>query len=84
MTVKELIGLLSGFEQEAEVVLQKDAEGNGYSPLAGIWDGQYRADTTWSGEVGLTGLDDEMRELGYTDEDVMEDGVSAVILTPTN
>ena len=35
-----------------EVVLQKDAEGNGYSPLAGVDpDAVYIPDSTWSGEV---------------------------------
>lgn len=84
MSVKELIEMLNGFEQEAEVIMQKDGEGNEHSPLAGLWFGRYRADSTWSSEVGLAGLDDELRERGYTEEDVMEDGVAAVILSPTN
>lgn len=52
MKVKQLIKALSKFDENAEVILQKDAEGNGYSPLD-IVDGfaVYVPDTTWSGDV---------------------------------
>lgn len=52
MKVIELIAALQQMDPECEVILQKDAEGNGYSPLAGA-DGLavYVPDTTWSGEV---------------------------------
>ena len=37
---------------DVELIMQKDAEGNGYSPLSGIeFDVVYVADNTWSGEV---------------------------------
>jgi len=85
MTVGELVELLLGEpDQTREVIMSKDAEGNGYSPLHGMWCGRYRAESTWSGEVGLEGLDDEMRKRGYSDEDVATDGVPALILTPVN
>ncbi len=84
MTVKELIEMLKGFEPDRVVVMAKDGEGNSYSPLHGAWTGRYRADTTWYGEVGLEGLDDEDREQGFDEEDVMSDGEPAVILTPVN
>lgn len=35
MKVKELLELLVGIDLEAELILQKDSEGNGYSPLSG-------------------------------------------------
>lgn len=50
MTVKELIEQLSVLDPKAVVILQKDAEGNGYSPLAGGEAGYYVAQNTWSGE----------------------------------
>lgn len=50
MTVSDLIGLLSGYDAMAEVVMQKDAEGNSYSPLSGVDDAHYVAHTTWSGD----------------------------------
>jgi len=50
MNAKELIDYLKGFDPETEIVLQSDAEGNGYSPLAGADDGYYVPDSTWSGD----------------------------------
>ena len=85
MKVRELIELLQAEpNQEREVVMAKDAEGNGYSPLSGFWTGQYRAATTYYGDVGLEQLDDTLRSEGYGDEDVMTDGVPALILKPVN
>lgn len=37
---------------DCELIMQKDAEGNGYSPLSGVeMDVVYIPDTTYSGEV---------------------------------
>ena len=36
---------------DGEVVMQKDAEGNGYSPLSGADPAHYVPDSTYSGEV---------------------------------
>lgn len=49
MTVAELIQRLQECDPAAVVVLAKDAEGNGYSPLEEIDAGVYTADTTWGG-----------------------------------
>jgi hypothetical protein len=84
MSVKELIEMLSAYDGDRIVVMAKDSEGNSYSPLSGAWAGKYRAETTWFGDVGMEELDDEDRDQGYTDEDVMEDGELALILTPVN
>lgn len=58
MTVRELIASLSTCtNQDAIVILQKDAEGNGFSPLRNVADNDpavveaYKAETTWCGEV---------------------------------
>ena len=41
-----------------EVVLQKDSEGNGYSPLAGADpEAVYIPDSTWSGDVYSNRMD---------------------------
>ena len=55
MTVQELIAELKKLPPESQVIMQKDAEGNGYSPLAAV-DGNaiYQADTTWHGHVMST------------------------------
>lgn len=52
MKVKDLIRELQLLDPEMECIVQKDAEGNGYSPLAGADpNGIYIAETTWYGEV---------------------------------
>jgi hypothetical protein len=52
MTVKELKEAIANLPDEMEVVLQKDSEGNGCSPLAGADpDAVYIPDSTWSGDV---------------------------------
>lgn len=52
MKVKDLIRELQLMDPEMECIIQKDAEGNGYSPLAGADpDAVYVAETTWYGVV---------------------------------
>lgn len=75
MTVAELIEELKALDPAALVVLQKDAEGNGYSPLAGADPAVYEAESTWSGQA-------------YSEEDVA-DGYGegcppCVVLHPVN
>lgn len=84
MKVGELKALLAGVDDDREVVMSRDSEGNGYSPLAQVDDeSTYRADSTWAGEVGPEAITDEMRAQGWTDED-MVGGVPAVVFWPTN
>lgn len=91
MKVKELIEELSKMDGEREVILQKDGEGNGYSPLYDLDAGAYVPDTTWSGDVLYEELTDELRRRGYAGEDCIDPGaipgvdyLPAVILCPTN
>ena len=79
MTVRQLIEALSRCPNpDAIVILQKDAEGNGFSPLrdeasndVSIVEG-YVADSTWSGEVHDP---DEMEPGDYT---------PCIVLVPIN
>ena len=85
MTVQELIDQLQKVENKSRlVVMAKDGEGNGYSPLSDFWEGAYLADTTWSGEVGSEFLTEEDRNRGYDEEDILEGGEPALILCPVN
>jgi len=55
MTVKDLIKQLKKLPQDSIVILQKDAEGNGYSPLSyACPDAVYQTDSIWSGQVYST------------------------------
>ncbi len=84
MTVAELKKLLTDYPDDALVVLQKDAEGNEYSPLSSHWLGAYVPDSTWSGEVFLLELTPELVAKGYGEEDTSSDGTPALILGPVN
>ena len=50
MKVEELKRLLENYSDDFDVILQKDAEGNGCSPLEGVDNAYYEAKTTWYGE----------------------------------
>ena len=75
MTVKELKELIESLPDEMLVVLQKDSEGNGYSPLAGDDNCMYIPENTWSGYVYE---EDEL------EEDDIEDAIFSLVLYPIN
>lgn len=81
MKVRELKAFLAAHDDDDEVVLARDAEGNGYSPLAAAWEGVY---VPADGDVYVRGLTEEDYALGYTAEDLYdgEGGVLAVVLSP--
>lgn len=74
ITVKQLVENLEKCDPDAVVILQKDAEGNGYSPLADTTIGMYMPDSTWSGEVYFN-----VKPVEETEEEI-----NAVILGPVN
>jgi hypothetical protein len=84
MRVKELKKLLENINDERMVILQKDAEGNGYSPCRGIDDNcAYDADSTYSGTIGKQVLYEEDKKRGYSEEDISK-GKPALVLYPIN
>ena len=84
MKVKNLIELLQKEDTERLVVCQKDTEGNSYSPLSDMWSGSYKAETAWYGYAGLEELTEKDSKIGFSEEDVIEDGVKALFLVPIN
>lgn len=80
MTVQELIDELENHDPDALVVLQKDAEGNGYSPLVGADECSYLPSTPYSGEVPHR---DDLKGGLYGPEDLGK-MVVAVVLWPRN
>jgi hypothetical protein len=72
MTVRQLVAALSRMNPDRLVVLQKDAEGNGYSPLRDHGTDancRYIAESTWSGEVRIERLTPALRAQGFGPED---------------
>lgn len=84
MKVSELKELLDQLDDDAFVVLAKDAEGNGYSPLLSAWSGIYVGGEE-SGKAYLQKLTSEDIEQGFSEEDVYldDDGIRAIFLHPT-
>lgn len=84
MTVADLRAQLAQFPDDVIVVLAKDGEGNGFSPLCEAIPAMYLAESTWSGEHYPT----EEQRLAEDDPDdydpAPDDAVPAVFLWPTN
>lgn len=78
MKIKELIEILSEMNPELEVILQKDPEGNGYSPLAGAEVGEYLPTSTYSGESI------HPDDLGDLEEETLEKLQTVVYFWPVN
>lgn len=88
MTVKDLRTMLDGLPDDMPVVLSKDAEGNGHSPLAVGGEAMYDAETTWFGEISPTPEDLAAyiaEGTGHTEEDAApETAVRVLLLEPVN
>jgi hypothetical protein len=82
--VRELQELLATLPPEAEVILAKDGEGNGFSPCADH-SPQYRyeADSTWSGELVSDPNADDADE-DELDPERWSKAVPCVVLWPVN
>lgn len=82
ITVKSLMEELKKLPQDSFIIMQKDGEGNGYSPMAGVDEAYYQPTSTWSGEMVSEDLED------YEDEEQMEEekksALRVVVLWPVN
>ena len=85
MKVCELIENLSKLDPQSELVMQNDAEGNGYSPLAGIdsnaW---YVAENDYSGQVYSERWSAEDCDLEEDEWKEMRQQRKCVVLFPVN
>lgn len=82
-TCGELADYLATQPRDRKVILSKDAEGNGFSPLADAGEGMYAAESTWSGSIhptpeDLAGL--ILDGSGWSDEDAAPDDAERVVL----
>ncbi|HEX5541987.1 MAG TPA: hypothetical protein VFX60_10585 [Micromonospora sp.] len=86
MTLDELRKQLDELDMPGDtpVILSKDAEGNGFSPVTEVEVAMYAAETTWSGERYMT--EEERQATEDPDEyyEAPDDAVRAVFLWPTN
>lgn len=84
MKVSRLKELLAQCDDDDDILMSADSEGNSFHPLSesGIsigvdaWDGEYYA------EVGIRKLTPELEKEGYSEDDVIVDGRPCIILWP--
>lgn len=81
MIVRDLIKLLEKEDPERLVVCQGDPEGNFFSELEDI---ESMAYDSRNNEVGYEELTEELRNEGFDEADVMENGIPSLILIPQN
>lgn len=83
MTVTELRDICDNLIENGEgnrvVVVASDEEGNDHSLVNAHWLSAFDAD---SGEIGIEELTPELVKDGYGEEDVMDGGTPALILSP--
>lgn len=88
MKVKELIEKLKLEDENAEVILSADEEGNYYSPLEGtlgFGKGYYIPNNTWSGQfLNQEYIDDKNQVEGEIYEDNKDIAQKCIVLFPIN
>lgn len=88
MKVKELIEKLKLEDEDAEVILSADEEGNYYSPLEGalgFGEGYYIPNNTWSGEfLNQEYINDENELEGEIYENNKDIAQKCIVLFPIN
>ena len=83
MNVRELIDELKKYDPDRKVILAgKEIEY--FSPLDSISQGMYKAENERRGDaaLGIEDLTPELREEGYSEEDVFFSGEKAIVLYP--
>ena len=85
MNKKELLELIKDLPDDMEIILQKDSEGNDYSPLAGVaYECIYIPETTYNGTVYSTELTEEDFGLDEDEWDEMNTNPKVLVLYPVN
>lgn len=85
MLVKDLMEVLQELDPDTQIILQKDGEGNGYSPLAAYGMGYYVADSTYSGYVYDEDWTPDDCDLSQDEwEEMRTENPRALVLAPTN
>lgn len=85
MKVSKLKEIIKDLPDDMEVILQKDSEGNGYSPLAGVDEEcVYIASSTWNGEVLDTKWTAEDADMEESEWEEMKSRPRALVLYPVN
>lgn len=87
MNVKDLKEAIENLPDDMEVIIQKDSEGNDYSPLSKVnSDAIYIPETTWFGEVFFLNEtdEDEDNEMDESELEELKNHKRSLILIPVN
>lgn len=85
MNKKELLELIKDLPDDMEIILQKDSEGNDYSPLAGADPNcTYIPKNTWSGTVYSTELNEEDYGMDEDEWKEIRSKPKVLVLYPVN
>jgi len=85
MNVKELIEQLMDQDLGSDVILKKDSEGNGYSPLSKVdGDAVYVPCNSWSGDVLDTKWSAEDAGMEDDEWEAVKQHPRCVVLLPVN
>lgn len=83
MTASEMIQLLSLLPPDTEVLVASDGEGNSYHYAEDLSiENVFVADQYGWIELGYAELTDDLRQRGYTEEDLLPDGAPCVVIWP--
>lgn len=81
MKIRELLKVLTELNPELDVLVSSDKEGNSYSLLEDAELMRY-IEGDDGVEVFIAGLSEELREEGYTEEDIRLDATPCLVLWP--
>ena len=85
MNIKELKKAIKDLPDKMEVILQKDGEGNGYSPLVDIDSNVvYIPDSTWSGELWPMEWSADDADMEEEEWEEIKKKPRSVVLCPVN
>lgn len=84
MTKKELIEAIADYPDDAQIIIQKDGEGNSYSPMYCADIGYYVPATTWSGEFYGTDLSPDDCAMDNEEHERLTTNHLAIVFVPIN
>lgn len=85
MNVKQLKEAIANLPDDMEVILQKDSEGNGYSPLKNVDpEAIYFPHTTWYGDVYSLHWSSHDADMSVAEWEEFKKRPRALILAPVN
>lgn len=81
MKNRDLKAILNQHDDELDIIISSDSEGNSYDTLQTVELGRFKKED-YSVRIGLEKLTPELAEQGYSEDDVLTNGSPCLILYP--